>query len=150
MAMATWRRYGCNQRDDNQYYRVNPTHLADLGGVIPRGSICDGSKRLLWHAILRTVCSALFISGNADRYASKIEISPWCPWIFTRLWFLSWTLPTINRGNDVAWLILPSLTADETRRARATPVDHRIRPLSIATSLNMFNSRQSLPIDYAA
>lgn len=30
------------------------------------------------------------------------------------------------------------------------PVHHTIRPLSSATSLNMFNSQQSLAIDYAA
>lgn len=41
------RRYGCNQRDDNQYYHVNSTHLADLRGVIPWGSICDENKRLV-------------------------------------------------------------------------------------------------------
>lgn len=41
------RRYGCNQRDDNQYYRVNPSHAVDLRGVIPGGSICDENKRLV-------------------------------------------------------------------------------------------------------
>lgn len=44
---AQGRRYGCNQRDDNQYYRVNPPHAVDLRGVIPGGSICDENKRLV-------------------------------------------------------------------------------------------------------
>lgn len=37
----------CNQRDDNQYYRVYPSQAADLRGVIPEGSICDENKRLV-------------------------------------------------------------------------------------------------------
>lgn len=44
---AKGRRCGCNQRDDNQYYRVNPSHAVDLRGIIPGGSICDENKRPL-------------------------------------------------------------------------------------------------------
>lgn len=40
-------RYRCNQRDDNQYYRVYPSQATDLRGVIPEGSICDENKRLV-------------------------------------------------------------------------------------------------------
>lgn len=47
-AQLRGRRYGCNQRDDNQYYRVNLSHALDLRGVIPGGSICDENKRLVW------------------------------------------------------------------------------------------------------
>lgn len=121
-------RYGCNQRDDNRYYRVNPTHPADLGWRdSPPASIRDwGPKRLVWRVWCIPLPSVLFISRKRRSWNTQ----PWNrnqavdPWIFTPLVFDLGA--AINRGNDAEWLILPEPRARVKRRAasRTIPVDH--------------------------
>lgn len=88
-------RYGCNQRDDNRYYRVNPTHPADLGGVIPLASICDEGKAA--SVTGDDVSPVLFISRKRRSWITdsrEIEIRPSIP-EYSRLWFLIWARPSI-------------------------------------------------------
>lgn len=156
-------RYGCNQRDDNRYYRVNPTHPADLGGVIPLPLL----PRLLFATVGAKAASVTRMMYPPFPFPPPLRViyfaettiveyaAPWNrnqavpdPWIFTPLVFDLGA--AINRGNDAEWLILPEPRARVKRRAAHNSCrsrNGRKRPLSIATSLNMFNSRQSLPID---
>lgn len=102
-------RYGCNQRDDNRYYRVNPTHPADLGGVIPLpllprllfatvGAKAASVTRMMYPPFPFPLPSVLFISRKRRSWNTQpreIEIRPSRIPEYSRLWFLIWARPSI-------------------------------------------------------